>query len=297
MQNSHISNLNPLPLTWTEKKNIFFKFIELGAIGLTIDEFVDLIFLNFHQEIEQHLVLISQNFSFSSDTAVWLELNNLIERSDFDHPFILALHRDKFLREIGGSEYSILNRYPEVYAHIIGDKLVKQIQDNFHIYRESQQLQKICIGIIGTSYGQELITVLKLVNQQLTKSKFLPETVDKIIEIDVFNKPNIVFEKLTSNIMYPQEVLMRYLDRQFLEHYFLEVAPGVLVFSNLLKQQVKFNNLDLLSLDDVNAVNHLEKYDLLLVHNVLQYLEPQQNQSIDIFEQKLLQAFDFFIRY
>lgn len=246
-------------------KLAFKRFAQLGALTLSVEEFVDILFPTFFDEIEAELLKIAREFDIEN---IWAEITNLIDENEFEHPLILALHKNQLLREIVGPEYSFIDRYPKVFEEIYGNILPNMAIDT----------NQVSIGLIGSSYGQELITTLKYLFSYLSDLEWIR---DRRLTIDVLSKPNIIFEKLRSNsILYPKSLIARYMPPQQLNLCFADVDSDNLRFSNLIYQNIEFRDLNLINKDDLKSLSH-KRYDLILLHNVIQYLEPEKGENLD----------------
>lgn len=247
------------------KKSAFKRFAQLGALTLSVEAFIDTVFPNFADEIEAEFLQIAREFNVGN---IWTEITNLIDHNDFDHPLILALHKNQLLREIIGPEYSFIDRYPNVYKKVYGDILPEMAIDR----------KQISIALIGAAYGQELITTLKYLFPYLSDLEWIH---NHRLTIDVLSKPNIIYEKLKSNrILYPKSLITDYMTPEEISFYFADVDSDYLRFSDAIHQCLKFQDLDLADRDNWQSLSH-ERYDLILLHNVIQYLEPEGGENLD----------------
>lgn len=263
----HLSNLVMVKVSVSEdyKKLAFKRFAQLGALTLSVEEFVDILFPTFVDEIEAEFLEIAREFNVGN---IWAEVTNLIDSNEFDHPLILALHKNQLLREIIGLEYSFIDRYPKVFKKIYGD-----ILPNMAI-----NTKQVSIGLIGSSYGQELITTLKYLFSYLSDLEWIR---DRRLTIDVLSKPNTVYKKLKSNsIIYPKSLITHYMSLEEINLCFVDVDSNNLGFSNLIYQNIEFRDLDLIDKDNLKSLSH-KRYDLILLHNVIQYLEPEKGENLD----------------
>jgi len=248
-------------MNFNQKREILTRFAELGAMLLPVKEFMHIVFVNFEQEIESELQQIARQKGIQPVENIWYQLEQCIEKCDLEHPILQAVFSNKLIHVLIGPEYTIFNRYAAVYAH-----LQTMIQTDFHI------------GLVGCSYGQELIEVRKIVHEAMLNRPNISVT------IDVFNKPTPIFNKVKNNIRYPLEILEKYCTANQLATDFIPDKPQTLRFSDSFYQTTHFYEFDLLTLDKPAFQN--KPYDLLLIHNVIQYLEPANDQSIDAFQQQ-----------
>lgn len=255
-------------IDFNRKREILTRFAELGAMLLPVKEFMHIVFVNFEQEIETELQQIAQQQGIQPVGNIWYQLEQCIENCDLEHPILQAIFSNKLIRALIGPEYTIFNRYATVYAH-----LQTMIQTDFHI------------GLVGCSYGQELIEVRKIVHEAMLNHPNISVT------IDVFNKPTPIFNKVKNNIRYPLEILEKYCTTNQLAADFMLDKAQILRFSNDFYQTTHFYEFDLLALDKPDFKN--KPYDLLLIHNVIQYLEPSNNQSTDSFQQQAQTGFQW----
>jgi chemotaxis methyl-accepting protein methylase len=270
------------------KIQAFKRFVEIGALTLAVEDFSEIIFLTFQDEIEAEIFAISQDFKIPD---VWSEIQHLISHSDFDHPLLQQLYRSSLLREIVGPEYSLINRYPRVYDRIYHDlvsaKILNEPTQNKSILNKSIQnepghmddsIQSVSIGLIGSSYGLELITTLRYLFPYFSKIKESSQS--SVLKIDVLNKDNRVFRKLkTNSVGYPKSVISKYMKQEEIELYFTGSHLEILSFSDFILEKVNFLDLDLLDRRSLESLSH-QSYDLLLFHNVIQYLEPPQGEDL-----------------
>jgi chemotaxis methyl-accepting protein methylase len=256
-------------------KLTFKRFVELGALTLSVQEFVDIVFPNFSNEINAEFLKIAKEFNA---TDICSGINDLIDRNEFDHPLILALHKNQLFREIVGPEYSFINRYPKVFEKIYSEVLPSMAIASKQIAASTFPSTDISIALIGSSYGQELITTLKYLFPYLSKPEKLQT---QRLTIDILSKPNIIFEKLRNNaILYPKSIIHKYMSQEEVNFYFIEADSENLSFSDFICQNVKFLELDLLDENNLESCDR-EKYNLILLHNVIQYLEPQTGDTLD----------------
>ncbi|MGK7876778.1 MAG: CheR family methyltransferase [Xenococcaceae cyanobacterium] len=261
-------------LSQEDKKEIFKRFVELGALTLSVEEFVEILFPNLVSEIEAELQTIAKMFSL---TDIWVKIKDLIENSELDHPLILALHRNQLLRNLIGPEYSFINRYPEVYEKLFQEIFPLRVTEAKNCHKLPHQSQHLSIGLIGASYGQELITILKYLKRYL----YNPEEFQGFtLTIDVLSKPSTIFERLKQNTMlYSRAAISKYLSPEEIDVWFMDVNAEYLCYSDFLFDRVRFLALDLL--DKQNSYLFEEKkYDLILLHNVIQYLEPDEEENL-----------------
>jgi CheR methyltransferase, SAM binding domain len=270
------------------KIQAFKRFVEIGALTLAVEDFSEIVFLTFQSEIEAEILAISQALKIPD---VWSEIQHLISHSDFDHPLLQQLYRSSLLREIIGPEYSIINRYPKVYDRIYHDlasaKILNKSILNKPILNKPIQnkpsniddsIQSVSIGLIGSSYGLELITTLRYLFPYFSKIK--ESSQPSALKIDVLNKDNRVFRKLkTNSISYPKRIISKYMKQEEIELYFTGSHLEILSFSDLILEKVNFLDLNLLDRRSLESLSH-QSYDLLLFHNVIQYLEPSQGEDL-----------------
>lgn len=263
------------PVSQEHKKLAFKSFVQIGALTLSVEEFIDIVFPNFANEIEKEILQVAEELDIKD---VWLNIKNIIDANEFEHPLMIALYQNELLREIIGPEYSFIDRYPKVYNHIFRIILPALIE-NFNKNQEnSEDSAYLSIGLIGASYGQELITILKYLFPYLSKSE---ASENVTLNIDVLNKSNIIFEKLKNNIlMYPKTVIFQYMSPEEVKFYFRELNSDYLCFSDLIFAKFRFINLDLL---DKNYLEEFtaQKYNLIFLHNVVQYLEPKKGENLN----------------
>jgi chemotaxis methyl-accepting protein methylase len=256
-------------------KLTFKRFVELGALTLSVEEFVDIVFPTFSNEINAEFLKIAKEFNA---TDICSEINDLIDQNEFDHPLIVALHKNQLFREIIGPEYSFINRYPKVFEKIYSEVLPSMAIASKQLDASTFSPTDISIALIGSSYGQELITTLKYLFPYLSKPEKLQT---QRLTIDILSKPNIIFEKLRNNaILYPKSIIHQCMSQKEVNFYFAEADSENLSFSDFIYQNVEFLELDLLDEDNLESREH-KKYNLILLHNVIQYLEPQEGDTLD----------------
>ncbi|MBE9229732.1 hypothetical protein IQ264_30475 [Phormidium sp. LEGE 05292] len=257
------------------KKLVFKSFVQIGALTLSVEEFIDIVFPNFANEIESEILKIAESLQIAD---VWVNIKNIIDANEFEHPLMIALYKNELLREIIGPEYSFIDRYPKVYDRIFRE-ILPYLIEKFNTNKENaDDSTYLSIGLIGASYGQELITILKYLFPYLSKTENSEKTA---LNIDVLNKPNIIFDKLkNNNLIYPKTVISKYMSPEELQFYFRELDSEYLYFSDLIFKQIRFINLNLL---DKNNLEEFEakKYNLIFLHNVIQYLEPKKGEDLN----------------
>ncbi len=254
-------------LSIENKKDIFTKYIELGSFGLPIEEFVEIVFLNFYEEINNELASVEQ----IPTTEVWETLNKAVTEFDLDHPILKILDNHPFFRQIIGPEYSMFNRYPKVYDYLFNQ------WDITH-------LDEINIGIIGAGYGQEIITTLFYVEQMLQRTN----KTGKNYHVTVLSQNNRIFQKLRHGMLYPKTTINHYF-KNSMNVYFEEQKEDVFSFSRNFTQKVTFQDFDLLHVDKSPIQD--AAFDLLLIHNVIQYLT--LNIEVQTLKAKLVKIFRY----
>lgn len=255
-----------------KRREIITKFAELGAMMLPVEEFMHIVFLNFHAEIEAELFTIAEQHQIEPKNEIWSIFEQAVDQCDFDHPILQAVFSNTLIRQLIGPEYTIFNRYPKVYEYLLRKKPAGEFN----------------IAVIGCSYGQEIMSMLKCLHEEMAKNPdFSPK-------IDIFNKPTSIFQKVQTNIRYPESVLKKHLTPQQLAVDFTVDEHGSLHFSEAFYQRMGFYELDLF--DVPHEPNSTKQYDLLMIHNVLQYLEPSEGQDISIFQQQAEAAFQWIVQ-
>jgi len=259
-------------MTFSQKRDVLAKFAELGAMTLDIDEFIDIVFLNFATEIENNLLAIVENTLPGQKHQAWQLLNTLIDNNELEHPVILALYKNTFINALIGPEYTVFDRYPEVYKELFQEIAV-------------QYAPEVNIALIGCSYGQELISIRKaLYACEAVKNNTLS------FKIDVFNRATPIFDKLKTQMRYPRSVLNTYITPEQITEDFVKESATDYKFSSKFYETVNFYELDLLELQHHNIKQN--EYNLVLIHNVIQYLEPDTKESLEQFRYKATQTFN-----
>lgn len=250
-----------MPLS--NKRAILKKFIDIGSMGLPIDDFADIVFVNFAADIETHLRLLVNKHGFDSKQDVWMLLDELMD-TDLDHPVLQDLYVEPFISALIGPEYTVFDRYPKVYEALF---------NSFTTH--------LNIAIIGCAYGHEIISVCNK----------LSTTAVPFYNLTAFNKPSPIFAKLQSTIRYPAAVLLEHVSETQLHNDFVRYSDDTLGFSPDFYRRVCFQNLDLLVVPTDFTL--ASRYDMVLVHNVLQYLVAETHESPIIFRNKVRSMFEW----
>lgn len=260
------------------KEGIFNDYIN-SAVPFWVpirQSYISTIFASFSPEIEKQMVEIKNRIAPNSPASVW-------ELLLCDGSFSEAVKQ--VLGEFYNMETSFMFRYPSGYNWLSRNSVTRTIKE----YKKTGKTQVINIGIVGASYGQEPISVAIVFGKkirELARENGIPEDAVRI-KIHVLSKPGRIFEKLQNNqIIYPAGLEVSSEDRDL---YFKATEKG-LVRSDYLNDILSFHEVDLI--DDATYAGSLPKLDILLVHNVLQYIKPVLAEEPD-FQSKVERMFDY----
>lgn len=228
---------------------------------------------------------------------------------DSDSPFFQAVLSDSYLNSFFGQEYSEWFRYRGIYRKIFEKEGLFQnlVLEGIREYERTKQAQVINIGVIGTGYGQETISIAILCGRMIREKleeRGLSEKAVKI-KIHILNKPNNVFRKLKDNqVIYSADSIQDAVKNKYSSPLppkitqedlglFFELTETGYRRSAYLNKILEFYDVDLL---DRSSYTELPaRLDILLVHNVLQYLRQHKEQSIEArdFEKTIAVAFRY----
>ena len=267
----------------------------LSRIGssqsLGYKQYASILVSTFDNEITNRLV--SLKAQYASDINV--PADELLAFINPNHPFFIAVGNDPYIRPLFSQEYGKWFRYTGIYGEIFKKEkgfFSQLVLEGIEEYQRTRQEQIINIGVIGSGYGQEPISIAILCERMIrTKLRQLGLAENAVkIKIHVLSKPNNVFQKLKDNqVIYSADSIKDELSNR----YDSSLAPNImreelgLFFEALetgfrrsayLNEILQFYDVDLL---DKNTYSALPKLNILSAHNVLQYLKRGEGISIE----------------
>ncbi|MBF0489510.1 MAG: hypothetical protein HQL15_02685 [Candidatus Omnitrophica bacterium] len=298
IQRAHGSN--EAPLLGTDRQDWAMKSFSLDDKVQVWEDFVregqtfpenllheqsQIVLYSFEQEIETRLEELKKSFAKDSTEGVWELLSQ-------DVRFREAARHDSFLRNFYVKEPSQLFRYEYTYEFLFSKMfplIVKSLVNGKPLKDIPPQV--INVGVIGAAYGEEPISVVILCDQMLKKmglQKYVK------VRIHVMSPQGDVFKKVKNNqIIYPSSIIESHVDKEFpkadLSEYFVE-EKGHYKRSSTLDQMISFYDFNFL---DETTHKGIPQFNMLLMHNVIQYLIPQDKENLNIFKNKVNLAWKY----
>ncbi|MCX5714640.1 MAG: hypothetical protein NT033_07540, partial [Candidatus Omnitrophica bacterium] len=205
-----------------------------------------------------------------------------------DRDFWDAAGSDVRIKELFGHEYSEMFRYPVAYKTITDRYLQQMTEEAIARYISTGQTQAIDVGIVGAGYGQEIVSFAVMCERLIKKiiaGRGVPGQAVQL-RIHVLSKGGVVFDKVKNNqITYPaSHIQSAFVSQDERELYFAPVAGGFRR-SNHLNNLLSFYDVDLA---DSRTFANIPALSICLLHNVLQYVKPNQGE-----DQAITAAFDY----
>lgn len=192
-------------------------------------------------------------------------------------------------------ELSRMFRYGQIFEETRGKLLPPVVDGLIEKYRSTNQPQSLEIGIVGVSYGQELVSLPILLGREVGKklqAAGLPATAIAL-RIKVFNKETSIYSKVKANqVYYPADLMDVYrgeISQEELDRYF-KLTPKGFARSDTFEEQIEFYDVDLTDKGTFPRLGPTSA--LVFVHNVLHHVSTYlfERFSPDEARQKISEA-------
>jgi len=311
-----VKDLGEIEESREDKINAFKSFTQgkwdnLGLISY--ESTTETAFNSFESDIITKLEELKRQYAPDAQGSVWEMLSS---GSQGGSPFLIAAE-DSVFNDILKYEYSRLFRYNDFYKWVNEKFLRSEIAKVLDHWKPGDVPHPLNIAVVGASYGQEPMVMAIMADRVLQEALGQRPQIPKnaiILKVHVLNPKNKVYDALKENkIIYPLKDIEQYvkegpelkqaqyqqegyLTRDEFNRFFVPPPSGgqVRVRSSTLNNLFIFHDV---KLGDVSTYpQNIQDCDILTLHNVLQYVKPENSQrSEEDFPEAMAKTYEWLV--